>query len=76
MYKEKLRKALDSAAAALLMTILIFFSVICFSIETMPNLDEDTKWFLNISELITVLIFTFEYLIRYSASTILTGQDS
>lgn len=68
MSKLKLRKVIDSSQANFFLTILIFFSVICFSIETMPNLSDGTLHFLQISELITVLIFTIEYCMRIYVS--------
>lgn len=68
MFKSKLKSAIESPLAVFLLTILIFFSVICFSIETMPNLDDGTRWFLDISEFTVVLIFTLEYLIRIYVS--------
>ncbi len=43
---------------------LIVLSLISFSIETLPELSESAKRILKISELITVIIFTIEYLLR------------
>ncbi len=43
---------------------LIVLSLISFSIETLPDLSKNAKRILNISELITVIIFTIEYLLR------------
>jgi len=43
---------------------LIIFSVITFSIETLPNLKPQTKVILNAIEAFCVIIFTFEYLAR------------
>ncbi|WP_405573009.1 ion transporter [Winogradskyella sp. Asnod2-B02-A] len=43
---------------------LIIFSVITFSIETLPNLKPQTKVILNSVEAFCVIIFTFEYLAR------------
>lgn len=68
MLKSSLRNAINSPRSTLLMTLLIFFSVICFSIETMPDLTSETQRFLNISEFITVMIFTVEYIIRIYVS--------
>jgi voltage-gated potassium channel len=45
-------------------TLLIIYSVICFSIDTLPDLDESTTTFLYYSEIIVVSIFTVEYLYR------------
>lgn len=43
---------------------LIILSLVSFSIETLPDLSEITKQVLNIAEVIIVLIFTVEYLLR------------
>jgi len=44
--------------------ILIILSIITFSIETIPNLSQNIIYILNIFEKFTVIIFTFEYIIR------------
>ncbi len=47
---------------------LILFSVVCYSLETLPNLSESTKLFLHYAEIFVVAVFTLEYLFRiYSA---------
>lgn len=43
---------------------LIVLSLVSFSIETLPDLSVNTKIILNIAEVITVAIFTIEYLLR------------
>lgn len=43
---------------------LILISVIAFSIETIPNLENQTKSILRIIEVSCVIIFTLEYLLR------------
>ena len=43
---------------------LILISLICFSIETLPALSQKTIKILNIIEIITVIIFSIEYIIR------------
>jgi len=43
---------------------LIVFSVITFSIETLPDLKPQTREVLNVIEAFCVIIFTFEYLAR------------
>jgi len=43
---------------------LIVLSLVSFSIETLPDLSVNTKIILNIAEVITVAIFTAEYLLR------------
>lgn len=55
---------LDKPAFAWGISILILYSVFCFSLETLPNLSESTRLFLQYSEIGVVLIFTCEYLIR------------
>jgi voltage-gated potassium channel len=54
-------RAFDLAIQAL-----IVISLVTFSIETLPNLSTRTERWLNAIELITVLIFTAEYLLRLS----------
>jgi len=47
---------------------LIVLSIIAFSIETMPDLEKDTRISLHYFELFSVSIFTIEYLIRIYVS--------
>jgi voltage-gated potassium channel len=44
--------------------VLIFLSVISFSIETIPDLSEKTKYYLHYFEIFCVIAFTIEYLLR------------
>jgi len=44
--------------------ILILYSVVCFSIETLPNLSESTRTYLRFSEIFVVTIFSIEYILR------------
>jgi len=44
--------------------ILILLSVLAFTIETIPTLEQNTIDLLNIFELICIIIFSIEYLIR------------
>ena len=44
--------------------ILIIISLITFSIDTLPNLSSESKEILSIIELITIIFFTFEYILR------------
>lgn len=48
----------------LFIQFLIVLSLVSFSIETLPDLKENTKHILNLIEIITVIIFTIEYLLR------------
>lgn len=43
---------------------LIVVSIIMFCLETLPNLDEKTRYWFRVVEIVTVLIFTAEYLLR------------
>lgn len=43
---------------------LIVVSLVSFTLETLPNLTPDTRSILSAVELVTVLIFTVEYLLR------------
>lgn len=43
---------------------LIIYSLVTFSISTLPDLSLGTLHFLEISRLITVTIFTLEYVLR------------
>jgi voltage-gated potassium channel len=45
--------------------ILIVYSIITFSVSTLPDLSDTTREFLIISQVITVSIFTIEYLLRF-----------
>ncbi|QDS95058.1 Cyclic nucleotide-gated potassium channel [Roseimaritima multifibrata] len=45
--------------------LLIVLSLIAFSVETLPNLDPQWIRFLQIFEVVTVLVFTAEYLLRF-----------
>ena len=45
--------------------VLIIASIVTFSIETLPNLDQDILKILAALELTFISIFTFEYILRY-----------
>jgi voltage-gated potassium channel len=47
---------------------LIIISLISFSVETLPDLNLKTKRFLNILELVIVIIFSIEYILRLVVS--------
>lgn len=59
-----LANLLDKPAAAWIVTGLILYSVVCFSIETLPDLSDHARRFLWYSELVVTLLFTAEYLYR------------
>ncbi|MEM6852964.1 MAG: ion transporter [Planctomycetota bacterium] len=44
--------------------MLIVISIIKFSIDTLPNLSTSTKEVLSIAEIVVVIVFTVEYLLR------------
>lgn len=67
--KARDENLLDRPVFACSISILILYSVFCFSIETLPNLSKETISFLYYSEVIVVIIFTAEYFYRvYCAS--------
>jgi voltage-gated potassium channel len=47
---------------------LIIVSLVTFSIDTLPDLSQNTKKYLRVIEMVTVAIFTIEYLLRISIS--------
>ena len=47
-----------------LIQFLILLSIISFTLETLPDLDQKTLYILNTFEFLSVIIFTLEYLIR------------
>jgi len=49
---------------ALFIQFLIVLSLICFSIETLPDLSPESKGLLRVAEIFIVVIFTFEYIAR------------
>jgi len=55
---------LDTPIATWGISLLIFFSVTCFSIETLPELSAETQLFLKYSEAGVVALFTAEYAYR------------
>jgi len=48
--------------------VLILLSLVCFSIETLPDLKEGIKSLLKSIEIITIIIFTIEYILRIVVS--------
>ena len=49
----------------LIMQALILFAIVSFSIETLPDLETSTRKFLYVTEVVIVVIFTVEYLLRF-----------
>lgn len=70
IHKETIRRIVDStdhfSGKVFTFTIqsLIIVSLITFSIDTLPDLSQKTKTYLSTIEIITVVIFTIEYLLR------------
>ncbi len=62
--KTKENNPLDRPVPAAFLAILIILSVIAFSIETLPDLDETALSYLNYFEWFTVSVFTIEYAYR------------
>ena len=48
--------------------LLIILSLVAFSIETLPNLSSETREVLRIFEIVSIAIFTMEYLLRLGVS--------
>ena len=44
--------------------VLILLSITSFSLETLPEIDEEFLGYLNVFETISVIIFSIEYLLR------------
>ena len=53
----------------LMIQSLIVLSLVAFSIETLPNLNKDLLYFLDRFELICIIIFTVEYVLRVFLSS-------
>lgn len=47
---------------------LIIISLVTFSIDTLPNLSERTQEILHVTEIVTVTIFTLEYVLRLAVA--------
>ena len=59
---------LDRPLFAWCITGLILYSVVCFSLETLPEINQSAKSFLRYSEIVVVVVFTIEYFIRVALS--------
>lgn len=62
--RELPRNIMETKAASSILFALIIFSVISFSIETLPDVPQPVLRFLSVSEIFVVGIFTLEYLYR------------
>lgn len=71
---EQLRRIVEEPESpagrtfALTIQVLIVYSLITFSIETVPDLSAGTQRFLALSEAVVVAIFTVEYLLRVAVT--------
>ena len=68
MSKSGHKAMLESSGFVWFISLLIVYSVVCFSIETLPDLSDDTRRFLSLSEYVVTGIFTVEYLYRIYAA--------
>ena len=59
---------LESKPVVIAITSLILFSVLSFSIETLPDLSKDTLNFFHYAEIAVVSVFSLEYLFRLYAA--------
>ena len=59
---------LSGKAFAVTIQCLIVISLVTFSIDTLPDLEQKTRAILRMLEVITVTIFTLEYLLRIAVS--------
>ena len=72
--KENIRRVIDSTenTSGKLFTFsiqfLIIVSLVTFSIDTLPDLSPSTREFLRLIEVITVVIFSLEYVLRLVAA--------
>lgn len=74
MIKEKLRLIVEDNSTKkgkifdYFIQLLIFLSLVSFSIETLPDISEELFFYLNIFESICIVIFSIEYILRISVS--------
>jgi len=53
----------------LVVQFLVLVSLVSFSVETLPNLSSVVRKWLNVIEMLTVGLFTAEYLLRVAVAT-------
>ena len=74
LMKTRIKKIIESTETsqgrvfAFTVQILIVISLVTFSINTLPNLSNSTREVLQAIEILTVTVFTIEYLLRISVS--------
>ncbi len=52
----------------ILVQVLIVFSLVTFSLETLPNISPELRHWLQTAELVTVIVFTVEYVARVACT--------
>lgn len=62
------RNFLDRPIPAAILVAVILFSVVTFSLETLPNLDDRTIRLLKLSEYFVIAVFSLEYVYRLVTS--------
>ena len=68
--KNQFKKIIESNKFSYIIQTLIIFSVLSFSIETLPHVNPKLKLFLSYTEAIIVILFTLEYIIRIYTSNL------
>lgn len=66
--RYKISAFLESKPVAGVLTFLILFSVVSFSLETLPGIPDSVSRALGYSEIVIVLLFTAEYALRVYSS--------
>lgn len=64
LLKNTIRSFVEGRFFTIFIQLMIVFSLITFSIETLPNLSSQYIDLLNLIEMVTIFIFTLEYLLR------------
>ena len=68
--EKSIKKIIESNKFSYIIQTLIIFSVLSFSIETLPHVNPKLKLFLSYTETIIVILFTLEYIIRIYTSNL------
>ena len=68
--KNQFKKIIESNKFSYIIQTLIIFSVLSFSIETLPHFNPKLKLFLSYTETIIVILFTLGYIIRIYKSNL------
>ena len=63
-FKNRLTIFVDSKGFGIFIFMLIFYSVVCFSLETIPEISDFSLVFFHYSEIVVVIFFTIEYFTR------------